>query len=115
VISTPYLYHHPREYFENIVFFILNILQAARKLGMNAVLHTSTSEVYGTAEKVPINESHPLMTQSPYSAIKIAVDKVAVRSLQILRFSSYYSTSIQYLRVKTIYKSSHSNNPNIIF
>jgi nucleoside-diphosphate-sugar epimerase len=77
VISIPYSYRNPREYFENNVFFILNILQAAQELGTKAILHTSTSEVYGTAEKVPINESHPLKAQSPYSASKIAADKVA--------------------------------------
>ena len=77
VISIPYSYRNPREYFENNVFFILNILQAAQELGTKAVIHTSTSEVYGTAEKVPINESHPLKAQSPYSASKIAADKVA--------------------------------------
>ncbi|MFX1483539.1 MAG: GDP-mannose 4,6-dehydratase [Promethearchaeota archaeon] len=77
VISIPYSYRNPREYFENNVFFILNILQAAQELGTKAVIHTSTSEVYGTAEKVPIHESHPLKAQSPYSASKIAADKVA--------------------------------------
>ncbi len=77
VISIPYSYRNPREYFENNVFFILNILQAAQELGTKAVIHTSTSEVYGTAEQVPIPESHPLKAQSPYSASKIAADKVA--------------------------------------
>ena len=77
VISIPYSYRNPREYFENNVFFILNILQAAQELGTKAVIHTSTSEVYGTAEKIPISESHPLKAQSPYSASKIAADKIA--------------------------------------
>ncbi len=77
VISIPYSYRNPREYFENNVFFILNILQAAQELGTKAVIHTSTSEVYGTAEQVPIPESHPLKAQSPYSASKIAADKAA--------------------------------------
>ncbi len=76
VISIPYSYRNPREYFENNVFFILNILQAAQELGTKAVIHTSTSEVYGSAEKIPINESHPLKAQSPYSASKIAADKI---------------------------------------
>lgn len=76
VISVPYSYINPREYFENNVFFILNILQAAMELGTKAVIHTSTSEVYGTAEMVPIPETHPLKAQSPYSASKIAADKV---------------------------------------
>ncbi len=77
VISIPYSYRNPREYFENNVFFILNILQAAQELGTKAVIHTSTSEVYGTAEKIPISETHPLKAQSPYSASKIAADKIA--------------------------------------
>jgi NAD dependent epimerase/dehydratase len=76
VISIPYSYRNPREYFENNVFFILNILQAAQELGTKSVIHTSTSEVYGTAEKIPINELHPLKAQSPYSASKIAADKI---------------------------------------
>ena len=77
IISIPYSYKNPREYFDNNVYFILNILQAAQELGTKAVIHTSTSEVYGTAEKIPISESHPLKAQSPYSASKIAADKIA--------------------------------------
>jgi len=77
VISIPYSYRNPREYFENNVFFILNVLQAAQELGTKAIIHTSTSEVYGTAEKVPISEHHQLKAQSPYSASKIAADKIA--------------------------------------
>ncbi|MFW9965065.1 MAG: GDP-mannose 4,6-dehydratase [Candidatus Sifarchaeia archaeon] len=77
VVSVPYSYINPREYFQNNVFFILNILQAAMELGTKAIIHTSTSEVYGSAEKVPISETHPLKAQSPYAASKIAADKVA--------------------------------------
>jgi dTDP-glucose 4,6-dehydratase len=77
LISIPYSYIHPREYFENNVFSTLNILQAARDLDTGAIIHTSTSEVYGSAEKVPISETHPLKAQSPYSASKIAADKLA--------------------------------------
>ncbi len=77
VISIPYSYRHPREYFDNNVYAILNILQAGLDLGTKAIIHTSTSEVYGTAEFVPIPEDHPLKAQSPYSASKIAADKVA--------------------------------------
>jgi dTDP-glucose 4,6-dehydratase len=76
VVSVPYSYINPREYFHNNVFFILNILQAAMELETKAVIHTSTSEVYGTAKKVPIPETHPLKAQSPYAASKIAADKV---------------------------------------
>lgn len=77
VISVPYSFVNPREYFLNNVFFILNILEASMELDTKAVIHTSTSEVYGSAEKVPISETHPLKAQSPYAASKIAADKVA--------------------------------------
>ncbi|MHA3965055.1 MAG: GDP-mannose 4,6-dehydratase [Candidatus Thorarchaeota archaeon SMTZ1-45] len=77
VVSVPYSYLNPREFFENNVFFILNILQAAQNIGVKAVIHTSTSEVYGTAEQIPIPETHPIKAQSPYSASKIAADKIA--------------------------------------
>ncbi len=77
VISVPYSYVHPREYFDNNVYSIMNILQAAQELGTTGIIHTSTSEVYGTAEQVPIPETHPLKAQSPYSASKIAADKLA--------------------------------------
>ena len=77
LVSVPYSYVNPREYFQNNVFFILNILQAAMELGTKAIIHTSTSEVYGSAEKIPISEKHPLKAQSPYAASKIAADKIA--------------------------------------
>lgn len=77
VISVPYSFVNPREYFQTNVFSILNILQAAMEYGTKAVIHTSTSEVYGSAETIPISETHPLKAQSPYSASKIAADKVA--------------------------------------
>ncbi|MFQ5833400.1 MAG: GDP-mannose 4,6-dehydratase [Candidatus Thorarchaeota archaeon] len=76
VISIPYSYRNPREYFDNNVYSILNILQAAQELETRAIIHTSTSEVYGTAEQIPIPETHPLKAQSPYSASKIAADKI---------------------------------------
>ncbi|MFW9994117.1 MAG: SDR family NAD(P)-dependent oxidoreductase [Candidatus Odinarchaeota archaeon] len=77
LISIPYSYANPTEYFDVNVNAILNILQAARDLSTELVIHTSTSEVYGTAKYVPIDEKHPLQGQSPYSASKIAADKVA--------------------------------------
>jgi len=78
IVSIPYSYVNPREYFDNNIYFILNILEAAKTLGTKSVIHVSTSEVYGTAEKVPISESHPLKGQSPYSASKIGSDMVAM-------------------------------------
>ncbi|MFX0051253.1 MAG: GDP-mannose 4,6-dehydratase [Candidatus Hermodarchaeota archaeon] len=76
LISIPYSYTNPREYFDNNITFILNILQGIEEEGVDFVVHTSTSEVYGTAQYVPIDEKHPLVGQSPYSASKIGADKV---------------------------------------
>ncbi|MGC8960709.1 MAG: SDR family NAD(P)-dependent oxidoreductase [Chloroflexia bacterium] len=77
LISIPYSYLHPREVVETNVLGTLNILLAARDLGTARVVHTSTSEVYGTAQYVPIDERHPLQGQSPYSASKIGADRLA--------------------------------------
>ncbi len=78
LIAIPYSYHSPQNYVETNVTGTLNILQAARKNNVQKVVHTSTSEVYGTAQYVPINESHPLQGQSPYSATKIGADQIAL-------------------------------------
>jgi len=77
LIAIPYSYHSPDTYVDTNVKGTLNVLQAARELGVQRVVHTSTSEVYGTARFVPINEDHPLQGQSPYSATKIAADQLA--------------------------------------
>lgn len=77
LIAIPYSYHSPDTYVDTNVKGTLNVLQAARQLGVNRVIHTSTSEVYGTARFVPITEEHPLQGQSPYSATKIAADQLA--------------------------------------
>jgi len=77
LIAIPYSYLHPREVVETNVLGTLNVLMAARELGVERVVHTSTSEVYGTAQAVPISEDHPLQGQSPYSASKIGADKLA--------------------------------------
>lgn len=77
LIAIPYSYHSPDTYVDTNVKGTLNVLQAARELGVQRVIHTSTSEVYGTARFVPINEDHPLQGQSPYSATKIAADQLA--------------------------------------
>jgi len=78
IVSIPYSYRSPREFFDNNIYFILNILESARTLNTEAVVHVSTSEVYGTAESVPISENHPLKGQSPYSASKIGADMAAI-------------------------------------
>lgn len=77
LIGIPYSYSAPESYVDTNIRGTLNVLQAARDLGVTRVIHTSTSEVYGTAQFVPITESHPLMGQSPYSATKIAADQLA--------------------------------------
>lgn len=77
LIAIPYSYHAPHSYVETNVTGTLNILQAAREAGVEKFVHTSTSEVYGTAQFVPITEAHPLVGQSPYSASKIGADQMA--------------------------------------
>lgn len=83
LIAIPYSYHSPDTYVDTNVKGTLNVLQAARETGIKRLIHTSTSEVYGTAQFVPITEDHPLSGQSPYSATKIAADQLAY---------SYYSS-----------------------
>jgi dTDP-glucose 4,6-dehydratase len=77
LIAIPYSYHAPASYVRTNVEGTLNVLQAVRELGTEKLIHTSTSEVYGTARYVPIDEAHPLQAQSPYSASKIGADKLA--------------------------------------
>lgn len=77
LIAIPYSYTAPRSYINTNVTGTLNVLQAARSLGTQRVLVTSTSEVYGSAQYVPIDEKHPLQGQSPYAASKIGSDKIA--------------------------------------
>lgn len=77
LIAIPYSYQHPTEYVQTNVMGTLHVLQAVRQWGIERMVHTSSSEVYGTARYVPMDESHPLQGQSPYSASKIAADKLA--------------------------------------
>lgn len=77
LIAIPHSYHVPSAFVRTNVTGTLNILQAAREAGVERLVHTSTSEVYGTARSVPIDEQHPLQAQSPYAASKIAADKLA--------------------------------------
>jgi dTDP-glucose 4,6-dehydratase len=78
LIAIPYSYHSPDTYVDTNVKGTLNIVQAAKELNVEKVIHTSTSEVYGTAIFVPITEEHPLQGQSPYSASKIGADQIAM-------------------------------------
>lgn len=77
LIAIPYSYLAPRSYLRTNIEGTLNVLEAVRRLGVPRVVHTSTSEVYGTALRTPIDEEHPLQGQSPYSASKLAADKMA--------------------------------------
>ncbi len=77
LIAIPFSYHSPDSYVDTNIKGTLNVLQAARDLDMSRVLITSTSEVYGTAQYVPIDEKHPYQGQSPYSATKIGADRLA--------------------------------------
>jgi dTDP-glucose 4,6-dehydratase len=92
LIAIPYSYHSPDTYVDTNIKGTLNILQAARELGIEKVIHTSTSEVYGTARYVPIDEEHPLQGQSPYSATKIGADQIA------LSFYRSFDTPVSIIR-----------------
>lgn len=92
LIAIPYSYHSPDTYVDTNIKGTLNVVQAARELGVQKVVHTSTSEVYGTARFVPITEDHPLQGQSPYSASKIGADQIA------LSFHSSFNTPVSVIR-----------------
>ena len=78
LIAIPYSYLAPSSYIDTNIHGTLNVVQAARDLSVSRVVHTSTSETYGTAQFVPITEDHPLVGQSPYAATKIAADQIAL-------------------------------------
>lgn len=111
LIAIPYSYHSPDTYVETNIKGTLNIVQAARDLGVTKVVHTSTSEVYGTARFVPITEEHPLQGQSPYSASKIGADQIA------MSFYSSFGTPVSILRPFNTYgprQSARAVIPTII-
>ncbi len=78
LVAIPYSYYAAQSYIDTNVTGTLNVLTAARELSLKKVIHTSTSEVYGTAQTVPISETHPLSAQSPYAASKVAADQLAL-------------------------------------
>lgn len=92
LIAIPYSYHSPESYVDTNIKGTLNVVQAVRDLGLERVIHTSTSEVYGTAQFVPITEDHPLQGQSPYSATKIGADHIA------LSFYNAFETPVSVVR-----------------
>lgn len=92
LIAIPYSYHSPDTYVDTNIKGTLNVVQAARELGVEKVVQTSTSEVYGTARFVPITEEHPLQGQSPYSASKIGADQIA------MSFYNSFNTPVAIIR-----------------
>ena len=111
LIAIPYSYHSPDIYVDTNIKGTLNIVQAARDLGVAKVVQTSTSEVYGTARFVPITEDHPLQGQSPYSASKIGADQIA------MSFYSSFGTPVTLLRPFNTYgprQSARAVIPTII-
>jgi dTDP-glucose 4,6-dehydratase len=111
LIAIPYSYHSPDTYVDTNIKGTLNIVQAARELGLSKVIHTSTSEVYGTARFVPITEEHPLQGQSPYSASKIGADQIA------LSFHAAFGTPVTIIRPFNTYgprQSARAVIPTII-
>ena len=92
LISIPYSYQTPESFIDTNIKGTLNILNAVRKLGVEHLIHTSTSETYGTAQYVPIDENHPLVGQSPYAASKIGADQLAIS------FWRSFSTPVSILR-----------------
>ena len=111
LIAIPYSYHSPDTYVDTNIKGTLNVVQAARELGVAKVIHTSTSEVYGTARFVPITEDHPLQGQSPYSASKIGADQIA------LSFHASFGTPVTVIRPFNTYgprQSARAVIPTII-
>ncbi|MEO5374469.1 MAG: NAD-dependent 4,6-dehydratase LegB [Alphaproteobacteria bacterium] len=111
LIAIPYSYHSPQSYVDTNMTGTLNVLQASRDLGVRRIVHTSTSEVYGTARFVPITEDHPLQGQSPYSATKIGADQLA------LSFHRSFGTPVAVIRPFNTYgprQSARAVLPTII-
>jgi dTDP-glucose 4,6-dehydratase len=111
LIAIPYSYHSPDTYVDTNIKGTLNIVQAARDFGIRKIVHTSTSEVYGTAQFVPITEDHPLQGQSPYSASKIGADQIA------MSFYASFGTPVSILRPFNTYgprQSARAVIPTII-
>lgn len=111
LIAIPYSYHSPDTYIDTNVKGTLNVVQAARELGVSQVVHTSTSEVYGSARYVPIDEQHPLQGQSPYAASKTGADQIA------MSFYHSFGTPVTILRPFNTYgprQSARAVIPTII-
>ncbi|NOZ52452.1 MAG: SDR family NAD(P)-dependent oxidoreductase [Gammaproteobacteria bacterium] len=111
LIGIPYSYHSPDTYVDTNIKGTLNLLQAARHLNISKFVHTSTSEVYGTAKFIPIHEEHPLQGQSPYAASKIGADQMA------MAFHQSFQTPVSIIRPFNTYgprQSARAVIPTII-
>jgi NAD dependent epimerase/dehydratase len=111
LIAIPYSYHSPDTYVDTNIKGTLNVVQAAREFGVSRVVHTSTSEVYGTARFVPMTEEHPLQGQSPYSASKIGADQIA------MSFHASFNTPVVVVRPFNTYgprQSARAVIPSVI-
>ena len=111
LIAIPYSYHSPATYVDTNVKGTLNVVQAALELGVEKVVHTSTSEVYGTARFLPITEEHPVRGQSPYAASKIGADHIA------MSFYNSFDTPVAIIRPFNTYgprQSARAFIPSII-
>ena len=111
LIGIPYSYISPSSYVDTNIHGTLNIVQSARELNIKKIIHTSTSETYGSAQFVPINEGHPLVGQSPYAATKIGADQIA------LSYQKSFGTPVTIIRPFNTYgprQSSRAVIPTII-
>lgn len=111
LVAIPYSYVHPQEVLETNIMGTLNVMLAVRDHGVDKIVHTSTSEVYGTAQYMPIDEKHPLQGQSPYSASKIGADKI------VESFYASYDLPVTTIRPFNIYGPRQSDRaviPTII-
>lgn len=111
LIAIPYSYVAPQSFVDTNVGGTLNVLEASRRHGVRRVIHTSTSEVYGTPDRLPIRETHPLQAQSPYAATKVAADQLA------LSFQRSFGTPVVVLRPFNTYgprQSSRAVLPTIL-
>ena len=111
LIAIPYSYHSPDTYVDTNIKGTLNLVQSVKDLGVSKLIHTSTSEVYGTARFVPITEEHPLQGQSPYSASKIGADQIA------MSFYTSFNTPVSVVRPFNTYgprQSARAVIPTII-
>lgn len=111
LVAIPFSYYSPDAYIDTNVKGTLHVLQAARELGTERIIQTSTSEVYGTAQTIPIPETHPLRAQSPYAASKTAADQLA------LSYCHSFSTPVSIIRPFNTYGPRQSNRaviPTII-